>query len=155
MVSIDLKRVDDAFAMEATDSNGHTVRMDTGASNGGNNSGASPMQLLLMALGGCSAIDVIDILKKQRQTISDYKMKVNAEREKDKTPALWETAEIEFYIYGNVEPQKAKRAVELSMDKYCSVAATLLKSGTKLSWKTFVNDQPIKEDNYDALAGEI
>lgn len=155
MVTIDFKRVDDAFAMEATDSNGHTVKMDTVAANGGNNTGASPMQLMLMALGGCSAIDVIDILKKQRQTVTDYRMKVNAVREKDKMPALWETAEIEFYIYGTVEPQKAKRAVELSMDKYCSVAATLLKSGTKISWKTFVNDQPVKEDNYGLLAGEI
>lgn len=146
MVSIDFKRVDNAFAMEATDSNGHTVRMDTSAANGGNNSGASPMQLMLMALGGCSAIDVIDILNKQRQKVTDYKMKVHAEREKDKTPALWQTATIEFHIYGEVEPQKAKRAVELSMEKYCSVAATLLKAGTKLSWDIFLNDEQIKEN---------
>lgn len=95
--------------------------------------------MLLMGLAGCSAIDVISILKKQRQEVRDYKMVVDGEREPGKEPSLWKTINVEFHIYGDVDEDKAKRAVELSIDKYCSVAATLKTSGTELDWKVFVH----------------
>ena len=74
------------------------------------------MQILLMGLAGCSAIDVISILKKQRQEVKDYKMIVNGEREKGVEPSLWKDIFVEFHIYGNVDEDKAKRAVELSYE---------------------------------------
>ncbi len=99
------------------------------------------MQLLLMALAGCSAIDVINILNKQRQKITDYKMIVRGEREEGKEPSLWKKIEIEFYIIGEVEKVKAQRAADLSVEKYCSVAATLRAAGADIKYKVSVNSE--------------
>jgi putative redox protein len=139
MPVIELKRVKGDFGFEATDSTGHTVRMDSSPESGGWDYGVRPMQMLLMGLGGCAGIDVISILKKQRQEVKDYKMTVSGEREPGKEPSLWQTINIDFHIYGNVDEDKAKRAVDLSLEKYCSVAATLMGSGTKINTKVFVH----------------
>jgi putative redox protein len=93
----------------------------------------------LMGLAGCSAIDVISILKKQRQEVVDYKMTVNGEREVGKEPSLWESISIEFHLYGDIDVDKAARAVDLSVNKYCSVAATLMRAGAKIKSQVFVH----------------
>lgn len=139
MVTVELARVQNDYGFEATDAYGHKVQMDTSPESGGHNFGVRPMQMLLMGLAGCSAIDVISILKKQRQEVRDYKMKVSGEREAGKEPSLWKDVFIEFHIYGNVDEDKAKRAAELSMDKYCSVSATLKTAGADLKWKVFIH----------------
>lgn len=138
-MKISLKRIDDGFNMEASDETGHTVRMDSSVENGGSNNGVRPMQMLMMGLGGCSAIDVVMILKKQRQEITDFRIEIEGDREKGKEPSLWEKAHVVFHLTGNIDPDKAARAVELSMNKYCSVAETLRKSGTQLTWETRIN----------------
>jgi len=97
------------------------------------------MQMLLMGLGGCSAIDVISILKKQRQEVRDYKMVINGDREAGKEPSLWKNINIEFHIYGDVDEDKAVKAVELSIEKYCSVSATLEKAGAEIKWQVYVH----------------
>ncbi len=139
MVEINLHRKEGDFGFEATDANGHVVRLDTSDETGGVNFGVRPMQMLLMGLGGCSAIDIVMILKKQRQTINDFSIKITGEREPGKEPSLWQTVKIIFYLKGDIDKEKAERACQLSMDKYCSVAATLLKSGTSLTWEAVVN----------------
>lgn len=139
MYTIELSRVQHDFGFEAKDAYGHIVHMDTSPDSGGHNFGVRPMQMLLMGLAGCSAIDVISILKKQRQEVRDYKMVVKGEREAGVTPSVWKDIHIEFHIYGDVDLDKAQRAVELSMDKYCSVSATLKLAGAKLSWDVFVH----------------
>lgn len=136
---IELSRVNDDFGFEATDQNGHTIRMDTSPESGGKNFGVRPMQMLLMGLGGCSAIDVISILKKQRQDVKDYKMVIKGDREAGVEPSLWQEIEIEFHLYGTIDEDKAKRAVELSLGKYCSVAATLQKAAAQINWKVIVH----------------
>lgn len=139
MVEINLHRKEGDFGFEATDANGHVVRLDTSDETGGVNFGVRPMQMLLMGLGGCSAIDIVMILKKQRQVISDFSIKITGEREPGKEPSLWQTVKIIFFLKGDIDKEKAERACQLSMDKYCSVAATLLKSGTNLTWEVVVN----------------
>ncbi|QEH42570.1 OsmC family protein [Chitinophaga sp. XS-30] len=138
-MKIALQRIDDGFNMEAVDEQGHKVLMDSSVENGGKNNGVRPMQMLLMGLGGCSAIDVVMILKKQRQEVTDFRIEIEAEREKGKEPSLWEKAHIVFYISGNVDADKASRAVELSMNKYCSVAETLRQGKTQLTWEVKLN----------------
>ncbi|MES2277466.1 MAG: OsmC family protein [Bacteroidota bacterium] len=138
-ITINLSRVSDDFGFEATDQNGHTVKMDTSPESGGKNYGVRPMQMLLMGLAGCSAIDVISILKKQRQEVKDYKMVVNGDREAGVEPSLWKDVTMEFHLYGDIDEDKAKRAVELSVDKYCSVAATLKKGAATINWQVFVH----------------
>jgi len=139
MPKIELSRVNGDYGFEAIDQKGNVVKMDTNPEMGGQNYGASPMQLLLMGLGGCSAIDVISILKKQRQEVRDYKMVINGDREAGKEPSLWKDISVEFHIYGDVAEDKAFKAVELSIEKYCSVAATLVKAGANLKWSVFVH----------------
>src|SRR5476651_1635758 len=120
MSKIELSRVNGDFGFVATDENGHSLKMDSSPESGGENFGVRPMQVLLMGLAGCSAIDVIAILKKQRQEVKDYKMVINGEREKGKEPSLWQDIDVEFHIYGDIDEDKAAKAVELSMGKYCS-----------------------------------
>lgn len=110
---------------------------------GGHNKGVRPMQTLIMAMGGCSAIDVIMILKKQKQEITGFDIEIDAEREKGKEPALWETAHIIYKLDGKIDPEKAKRACQLSMEKYCSVSRTLEVAGAKVTWEIILNGRSI------------
>jgi len=139
MPKIELARVKGDFGFEAKDEQGHVVRMDSSPESGGWDFGVRPMQMLLMGLAGCSAIDVITILKKQRQDVKDYKMIVNGDREPGVEPSLWREVSIEFHLYGKVDEDKAIKAAELSINKYCSVAATLVKAGAQIKWKVFVH----------------
>jgi putative redox protein len=139
MPTIQLSRVHGDFGFEAHDENGHSIQMDSSPESGGQNFGVRPMQTLLMGLGGCSAIDVISILKKQRQDVVDYKMTISGEREKNIEPSLWKSIAIEFHLYGNIDPDKASRAVDLSVNKYCSVAATLMGAGAEIKTQVFVH----------------
>ncbi|GAB2827365.1 OsmC family protein [Ferruginibacter profundus] len=139
MIEINMQRVSGDFGFEAKDANGHIVHMDSSDESGGQNFGIRPMQMLLMGLGGCSAIDIVMILKKQRQTVDDFSIKVTGEREAGKEPSLWANAKITFFLKGDIDKEKAYRACELSMNKYCSVAETLRKSGTDLTWEVVVS----------------
>jgi len=139
MTTIQLSRVHGDFGFVATDQNGHSIQMDSSPESGGENFGVRPMQTLLMGLGGCSAIDVISILKKQRQDVVDYKMTISGERETSKEPSLWKSINVEFHLYGDIDQDKAARAVDLSVNKYCSVAATLMGSGATITSQVFVH----------------
>ncbi|NIG56290.1 OsmC family protein [Chitinophaga sp. Cy-1792] len=139
-MKIALQRIDDGFNMEAVDENGHKVLMDSSLENGGKNNGVRPMQMIIMGLGGCSAIDIVMILKKQRQEITDFRIEIEADREKGKEPSLWENAHLIFHLFGTIDADKAARAVELSMNKYCSVAETLRKGNTNLTWEVKINE---------------
>ncbi len=134
MARIEIKRVDDSFALEATDTNGHSLIMDAAEAIGGHNSGIRPMQTLLMGLGGCGGIDIISILKKQRQEIKEFNMVIEGERETGKEPALWKHIRIHFRFKGDVDLEKAQKACDLSLNKYCSVAATLRAAGCEIEW---------------------
>ena len=138
MVEIKLTRAEGDFGFEAKDANGHVVKMDSNPESGGVNFGVRPMQLLLMGLGGCSGIDIVSILKKQRQTIESFDMKIEGERETGAEPSLWKAVNIVFILTGNIDADKAKRACALSMDKYCSVAETIRRAGCSITWEVKV-----------------
>ena len=138
MIEINLERKEGDFGFEATDANGHTMRLDSNPESGGVNYGVRPMQALLMGLGGCSGIDIVSILKKQRQQVDGFTMKITGEREKGKEPSLWQNVHLVFNLKGAIDVDKAKRACELSMDKYCSVAETIKRAGGKLTWEVNV-----------------
>jgi putative redox protein len=137
---IELKRLDDAFHFEAISETGNIAHMDASIDHGGHNKGVRPMQMLLMGLGGCSAIDIVLILKKQKQVIESFEISIDGEREKGKEPSLWETIMIHFKFTGQIEKEKAERAVQLSMEKYCSVSRTLEIAGAKINYKISVNE---------------
>ena len=143
MIRIEVSRVSGDYGFEARDGYGHTVRLDNSPEHGGQNFGVRPMQSLLMGLGGCAGIDVVSILKKQKQEITGFNMKIEGEREPDKEPSMWMNVHFMFELEGQIEPEKAVRACRLSMDKYCSVAETLRRSGTNIQWKVTLNNQPL------------
>lgn len=135
---IELDRKSGEFGFLVKDKNGHTLQTDTSSEKGGTDFGFRPMQLILGGLGSCSAIDMVSILKKQKQTVEDFKIKIEAEREPDKVPSLWKSANVTFELYGNIDVDKANKAAALSMDKYCSVAETLRRGGTNITWNVKV-----------------
>jgi putative redox protein len=139
MATIQLTREHGDFGFVATDQSGHSIKMDSSPESGGENFGVRPMQTLLMGLAGCSGIDMISILKKQRQEIADYKMTVHGEREEGVQPSLWKSVSIEFHLYGDVDPDKAARAMELAVNKYCSVATTLMRAGAEIKSQVFIH----------------
>lgn len=115
----------DGLRFVATAGSGHSVVMDGDPEFGGKNSGARPMELLLVGLGGCTGMDVVSILKKKRQDISALEIDVTGEKA-DEHPKKYTSIRIEFLIRGrNISEEAVRRAIELSMDKYCSVKATL------------------------------
>ena len=87
--------------------------------------GVSPMQMLLLGLGGCTAIDIIDILQKQRQPLEDIRVEISGERG-DEWPKPWSAIHIHYVITGaGLDPHKVERAIDLSVNKYCGAHATL------------------------------
>jgi putative redox protein len=122
-----LNRLDQDFHFEAKGSSPIPVHIDAAEGIGGHNAGARPMELLLMGLGGCTAIDVILILKKQRQIVEDFQIRVQGDREKiegtEKTP--FSNINIQFELKGAIDGNKALKAIQMSMDKYCSATAQL------------------------------
>lgn len=124
-MKINIKRLDDDFHMEASNQEGNSLQMDGSEEIGGHGKGMRPMQLLLAAVGGCSAIDIILILKKQKQFLKSFEVEVEGEREKIEEYSLFKDICLHFKLTGNIEEAKARKAIELSLDKYCSVAKTL------------------------------
>jgi putative redox protein len=135
MIQIEINRVNGDFGFEAKDAAGHIAHMDSSPETGGLDFGIRPMQMLLMGLGGCSGIDIVSILKKQRQTVEGFRMLIEGDREKGKEPSLWEKVNIVFELRGDIDIDKATKACELSMEKYCSVAATLRAAHCDIKWE--------------------
>lgn len=105
-----------------TSPSGHAQVID---GKGERKAAATPMELLLIAVGGCTAVDVVSILEKKRQDVTDYKIEVTGER-RDENPRAFTKINVHHIVYGrNVSEQAVARAIQLSDEKYCSVAATV------------------------------
>jgi putative redox protein len=118
----------------ATSERGATLIMDGPEDLGGANGGLRPMETVLAGLAGCSGIDVVMILRKQREPAEGLRITLDAQR-KDTVPAVFERIHIRFEIGGGVSQAKLDRAVALSMEKYCSVAKMLMDGGVDISWE--------------------
>lgn len=123
-----LQRVNDACHLEVQNEAGVVIHTDGAPEIGGKNLGFRPMQLLLAAIGSCSSMDIISILQKQKQPLTGFTVEVDGEREKDKVPSLFEKIHVHFRLSGDLDPDKVRRAIDLSMKTYCSVARTLEKT---------------------------
>lgn len=137
-MKINIKRLNDNFHLEASNEDGNSIQMDSSPEIGGEGKGMRPRQLLLAAVGGCSAIDVILILKKQKQEITDFEVEVDGESEKVEDYSLFRDICLHFKIKGKVDLDKAERAAKLSIEKYCSVSKTL-EPTAKITYKVTVN----------------
>ena len=107
--------------------------MDGKTAIGGLEGGMSPMQLLLAGIGGCSAIDIIGILEKQKQDLKDLKVEVDGDKQSAGTYSEFKKIHLNFIFTGDIDPSKAERAIDLSIGKYCSVSKALEK-GSQISY---------------------
>lgn len=109
---------------------GHSIVMDS-STTGSNSTAPSPTELLLQALAGCTAMDVISILQKMREPVEAFEMKVEGERAKEH-PKVIEYVKLEYIVYGNVNPENLEKAINLSQEKYCNISITLKRAGVKI-----------------------
>ncbi|MDX1908887.1 MAG: OsmC family protein [Bacteroidia bacterium] len=123
-----LRRVNEAVHFEAVNDENVVVHIDGTPAIGGEGKGFRPMQMLLAAVAGCSVLDVVDILRKQREPLLDMQVRATGERKPDATPAPFVGIHLHFIVTGAVDPDKVARAVALAVDKYCSVKESLDKS---------------------------
>jgi putative redox protein len=137
-----LERINNDYLFEVENKNGHKVLLDNNSKTSGKVQGASPMELLLMGVAGCSAIDIISILEKQKINPLSLKMEVDGLRNSRDVPSLFYQIDIIIYLKGEIEKEKALRAAKLSYDKYCSVSKILEKTA-KINYKVVLNDKNI------------
>ena len=140
-MKVSLKRINDNYLFEAKGASGVPVLIDNKTDEP--SKGASPMELLLMGVGGCCAIDVIMILKKQRQEITSYKMEVEGQRKEVRDAKPFEAIHVTLYLEGKIDEAKAIRAAQLSFEKYCSVSITL-QAGVEVTYKVFLNGEEVE-----------
>lgn len=136
-MEINLIRKSGKFNFEASNEGGFTVELDANPVIGGEGKGFRPMETLLIGLGGCSGIDMVNILTKQKEDLADIKININATRVNEE-PAIFEEINIQFNLTGNLNEQKVERALALTFDKYCSVANILGRSA-KINFTYTIN----------------
>jgi putative redox protein len=124
---------EDEVRFSAESGSGHTVMIDGPESHGGRNAGVRPMEMILMGLGGCTTFDVMSILKKSRQQVTDCVAQLEAERA-DEVPAVFTKIKIHFVVTGeNLKESAVARAVSLSAEKFCSASIMLEKGGVEIN----------------------
>jgi putative redox protein len=115
----------DGVSFEATSGSGHRLILDGAPEHGGQNAGIRPMEAVLIGVGACSGFDVVSILKKARQQVSDCVVELEAERAED-PPKVFTRMRMRFVVSGtDLKPAAVQRAVDLSAEKYCSATAML------------------------------
>ena len=119
-----LNRIEEPFVLQVSNEDGAKIVFDGSPDIGGKNKGLRPMQGVAASLAACSSIDVLYILRKQKLVPELYEVEINAKRKEDEVPAVFESIHLKFKFKG-VPIDKAERAVELSVSKYCSVSRML------------------------------
>ena len=137
-MNVSLERINEDYLFEVSNSEGKSVLLDNKSKTHGEVQGISPMELLLMGIAGCSSIDIIAILDKQKINPISLKMDVKGHRHENQVPALFYQIDINIYLEGSFSPEKAKRAAKLSFEKYCSVSKTL-ESTAEINHKVYLN----------------
>ena len=141
-MKVALERINQDYLFKVTNSNGHSVLLDNKSKKEGEVAGISPMELLLMGLAGCSSIDVVAILNKQKLNPTSLKMEVEGERNETEIPSLFNKINVKVIVEGEISPEKIRRAVQLSFDKYCSVSRTL-EHTAEINYLIFLNGTKI------------
>lgn len=129
-MEINLIRKSGKFNFEASNETGFTVELDAKAAIGGEGKGFRPMEMMLVGLGGCSGIDMVSMLTKQKEPLDDVKINIKATRRDEEVPPIFDVIAIHFELTGSLNASKVERALQMTFDKYCSVANILSRSAT-------------------------
>ena len=140
-MKISLKRLNDNYHFETVNERGDIIHLDNKSEP--NPQGASPMELMLMGIAGCSGIDIVLILRKQKIELEDLQMEVEGTRVDGAVPNVFTAIKLIVKLKGDFAPEKAKRAVDLSIDKYCSVAKMLEKTA-EISYDVYLNGELVE-----------
>jgi putative redox protein len=119
-MNISIARKDEHLHFEAENDRGNRISIDGGSES----KGMRPMELLLTSMASCSAFDAVLILEKQRQKIRDFRVKVSGMRPDEGAAKPFNSIHLVYTLEGDIDRQKAERALKLSVEKYCSVSAT-------------------------------
>lgn len=141
-MKIHLKRLNENYHFETKNERGDVVHLDNKSEP--NPQGASPMELLLMGIAGCSSIDIVMILKKQQLEMTNLEMDVEGFRVDGAIPNVFKRIHLKIFIDGDIPENKAKRAVDLSLEKYCSVAKMLEKTA-EITTEVILNGSPVNK----------
>jgi putative redox protein len=128
MTKVNMKRVNDKVHFRAYNSAGNIASMDGSPGIGGEGKGVRPMELVLMAMAGCSSIDIVLILEKMRQKLENLDVEVEGFREEGAVPEVFTKIHIHYLVSGDLKEEKVKKAIDMSLGKYCSVSKMLEKS---------------------------
>ncbi len=120
-MKIHLKRSNDAVLFEASNERGHTVMIEGGHSVGGLDTAPYPTEVFMMSQAACTAVDVIELLKKMRQPLKHMEIELDGQRAQDQVPKLFTHIHLHYKLYGDIKPSKAEKAISLSITKYCTV----------------------------------
>ena len=140
-MKITLNRINNDYLFECKNAIGNTILLDNISQSEGTKA-VSPMESLLMAVAGCSGIDMVSIMKKQRQNLTGFSAEVEGERVQIDEAKPFKNIMVKFFLEGEIEPKKALKAAELSFEKYCSVSKTLEPNVTVI-YAVFVNGEKI------------
>ncbi len=132
-MTVTLQRLDDAFLFESTNDEGLTVTTDGSPDIGGQGKGMRPMQLVLAAVGSCSSIDIVLLLRKQRQDLQNIQVTISGERVETE-PRVFTDIHVHYLLSGKLDEKKVERACRLSMEKLCSVSLMLKAGGVNITW---------------------
>lgn len=141
-MKITLNRINDDYLFECKNSIGNSMLLDNISESVGTKA-VSPMESLLMAVAGCSGIDMVSIMKKQRQDLTRFSAEVEGERIQKDEAKPFKNIMVKFFLEGKIDPKKAQKAAELSFEKYCSVSKTL-DPNVIVSYEVFVNGEKVE-----------
>ena len=117
------------YQLEARNEKGLSVKFDAPITHGGEETALSPMENVLASLAACSSFHVLTILRKKKQTVTDYSVEATAERREDPPPRVFTKIHLKYIVKGqNIDPEAVKKAIQLSEEKYCSVGGMLKKA---------------------------
>ena len=121
-MKITLKRIDNAVLFEASNERGHKVLVEGDHSVGGQDRAPYPTEYLMISQAACTAVDVVELLKKMRQPLSHLEIEAEGKRAQNQVPKIFTGIHLHYKIYGNVSYAKAEKAIQMSIEKYCTVS---------------------------------
>lgn len=129
-MKITLRRVNEGVRFEASNERGHTVLIEGGPGIGAPGEVPSPTELFIMSQAACTAVDIVELLKKMRQPLVHLEIETTATRALDQIPRIFTNIHLHYKIYGDVKPEKADKVISMSIEKYCTISKMIDKVAT-------------------------
>jgi len=138
-MTLSLERINDAIHFQGTNGS-----FDLPVASSDDREGLTPMEMAGLSVVGCSSIDILTILDKQKQTVNDFSATIDGERAED-PPRVFTDLHMHYELTGNVDPNKVRRAIELSLDKYCSVS-NMIKHTASITYAFTLNGERYEQE---------